>query len=321
MRWLRSIAPDDDYLPAADPEPTAWRKPPPVPPGVTLSDERRLTHRLGFDGRIATALGRLTPTEFRAARRSGRIDANGSLVTARLPGKVTTRTRGSKRPTKVMATFTLEEWKAAQEAERRVREEAARERASRSAEPDSPRPPSTAIPLRFRVRPEWIVPLPRGSWEQQRFAPMPRRGRVHYVPVDEDPETASGDDDDAWSDVAPLDAEDLAPTFEAPDDWYWWDPADDGLDDRLPYQREMDDDGGTAVDGMVREWRAEIVKLRRDGDERFAVDGVCANPNGCPNRPKPRGNRCGSCYEYRRTHGGEERPLRLINRGRRRTSA
>jgi len=49
-------------------------------------------------------------------------------------------------------------------------------------------------------------------------------------------------------------------------------------------------------------WRAENV-----------AGALCGNPAGCVQPVKAKG-RCGPCLEYRRTHKGQERPKKLINR-------
>jgi hypothetical protein len=46
---------------------------------------------------------------------------------------------------------------------------------------------------------------------------------------------------------------------------------------------------------------------------------ACENPNGCGG-PLVAARRCKPCHEYRRTHHGDERPKRLINRSKRRRS-
>ncbi len=47
---------------------------------------------------------------------------------------------------------------------------------------------------------------------------------------------------------------------------------------------------------------------------------TCQNPYGCDARVRAK-QRCGPCLEYRRVNRGEERPLRLVNRLKRRSEA
>ena len=107
------------------------------------------------------------------------------------------------------------------------------------------------------------------------------------------------------------------PDTEVPDEWWFVD-----VDDRLGYHKQIDREReidervfAHEVDRTAAEWLREIRARQLAGDDRFAADPRCGNPNGCDNPPKPRGERCAACYEHRRRHGGEERPTRLINRG------
>lgn len=80
---------------------------------------------------------------------------------------------------------------------------------------------------------------------------------------------------------------------------------------------ELADDSWETVDVCgVDDENADDVELV----DHDAPVGTCGNPNGCERALKAK-QRCGPCLEYRRTHHGEERPLRLINRARRRDSA
>lgn len=63
----------------------------------------------------------------------------------------------------------------------------------------------------------------------------------------------------------------------------------------------------------VDDARAIAAKWRTE----YEAKQTCANPNGCEAPTKAKG-RCGPCLEYRRTHKGDERPLRLLNRQQRR---
>lgn len=190
-RWVKAVAPDDDYLPPAEPEAAAWQVSETArgrrstdepeqgseglgPERVALiedkiprrsripnapSDDRSLRDRTGFDGRIATALGRLAPEEFRAARRARRIDGAGNLMVRAVP--TTTRTARGRdgRKRSVTATFTLEEYLEAQERHRLAEEAAAQHRAA-AKEQHQP-PPAVSDPsrqLRFAVRPDWVRP-------------------------------------------------------------------------------------------------------------------------------------------------------------------
>jgi hypothetical protein len=60
---------------------------------------------------------------------------------------------------------------------------------------------------------------------------------------------------------------------------------------------------------LEADWRRELALRHDDSTE------TCQNPNGCSGTIKAK-DRCGACYEYRRSHKGAERPARDINRAR-----
>jgi hypothetical protein len=98
-------------------------------------------------------------------------------------------------------------------------------------------------------------------------------------------------------------------------------------DDRPEWERQLES-AGKADDELADDsWQTGDVDGFDDDDadnlelaDRDPAGSTCENPNGCEGALKAK-RRCGPCLEYRRTHHGEERPLRLINRARRRDSA
>lgn len=133
--------------------------------------------------------------------------------------------------------------------------------------------------------------------------------------------------DDDWSDMEGDDEDDQ---YSALASRY----VDFDIDDRPLWERELDPDGDRALDEFDAspiespdwdhddwgDWAED--DLDGDGEdgedyETTVPELQCQNPHGCNGTVKAK-SRCGPCLEYRRTHRGPERPLRLINRARRR---
>ncbi|HUZ10736.1 MAG TPA: hypothetical protein VMU76_11290 [Acidimicrobiales bacterium] len=326
---MKKASPDDDYLPATEPDTPDWQVREPGeahdglgPEAVELAERsRKIRDRkdqwygsgtdgkpAGFDGRISTALGSLTPEEFNRARREGKLNKNGDL-SVRPPGISTKKKVGRSLYT---TALTLEEYLAAQDLRKQAEEEAqatATARRELALLPPETGPVSTTT-LRFeRWMPGWIRPTV-----------------LSYEPEDEETGEAAirAEEEAAAGDYDP---------WDLVDDQYaaaYWATEGEDPDDRVDWQKQADEDSerqrnaervSEATAAVAASWQAEIAARRATGDQRFAPDPTCGNPHGCPNPPKPGGNRCPACYEHRRKNPGDERPLRLINRAKRRKAS
>jgi hypothetical protein len=159
----------------------------------------------------------------------------------------------------------------------------------------------------------WRQGRPTPSAETRLPTPEPKRGPARAFSRQEleaihgpgyDPDNPDDDqrldpvlDDDDDFDAADLVCDDVRlPRFSL---------ADDELDDRPQWERGLD---------LEEDWFEQqeadrsSVRLRTAKPEPVVVI-LCAD--GCGKPVKPRGTLCSACYEYKRTHGGKKRPLRL----------
>jgi hypothetical protein len=343
--WVKSAFPDDDYL--EPPEPARLYSGPPVPSspaeaawlrsisadeGLTVADSARPLGELVIpkppapDGRISTVLGRLTPEEYRQARKARAIDPHGNhFVSVRTERELAVRNR-SGRLARVTVPVTLEEHLASENARREAEEHARRERLERAAvRSGTEKSPVASTARRFTRRSNWC-------WDSDAT-----RGDDYY-----------GDEDDPGYDDGSLDDEDQ------PELWFddeWASDEYDHLARRAEPTDEEEDRAWEARYGaprgaLARDRRAVRAALHAESEriwsQRFTWPGLagpaeehrshdeyelpdnaqqCLNPNDCDQPAKARGNRCSACYEYRRCHGGDERPTRLLNRQRRRQAS
>jgi hypothetical protein len=122
------------------------------------------------------------------------------------------------------------------------------------------------------------------------------------------------------------------------DDWYDEDVDDEyaslahyygvrwDIDDRPQWQRELGIDDAelemdeTASAGEGYSWEDDDpahgnfgLDANCEEEPLLAPGPVCGNPHGCDGQVKAKA-RCAACLEFRRTHHGQERPKRLIQR-------
>ena len=278
------------------------------------------------DGKITTVIGRLTPDEFRSARKAHEIDDDGNLFVKRSSEKQKSiRNRGG-RMSRLTVPVTLEEYRAIEVEHQRAEELARQRHAERAALQPAPREraPASSSVLRFNPRPDWRLPETRAL----------RDDDDNYEDDDE-----RGLDDDLLEPADGIESDDVgydyyavAEPTDAEEDRAW--EALYGLpaghfaaEERRRRAATVADleqqHAREEADRLALEWRADIEQRRADGDSRFATDARerCQNPNACEQPVKGRGTRCSACYKYRSEHRGEERPARLMNRQRRRQAS
>lgn len=153
-----------------------------------------------------------------------------------------------------------------------------------------------------------VAPAPGRRPEQGAVVWHGRRGGVEH------PER----DRDVYVDPALLVEADESPPSTAEDRYAAlaerhvpWD-----LDERTEWEREL----GLPDDWCWRQPEAKLAATTEPEPTTKHLEPVtvaaCSNP-GC-DRPVKSGGRCAACHEYRRRHRGDERPIRLLNRDRRR---
>ncbi len=347
-RWVKSVSADDDHLApeeppalavglpmASTPAEAAWLAAFQRDEGLTIAEstrpfgERLATKPVEPDGRIATVIGRLGLEEYKAAARAKQIDAQGNLFVKRSVERETSVRTRQGRHSRLSVPLTLEEfrtteeqWRQADANARTLRAQSAARRAesrSRAASPTARRyelQPGFELPTDAREYDEWT-----GEWYELYGGEQ----------SDDDPELLDWDDPDFFENFEFDEYDDLADrlaywvtsdeedrarelAYGLPegsltlDEWSWrekffCDQEDEAGADEEP----AESDTGTEQTG------AETVVALDAGQH-----GRCQNPNGCDQPTKPRGTRCPACYKYRSAHRGEERPLRLLNRQRRR---
>lgn len=303
-RWVAEHTSDDPHLP------------PPAPPRDRTPVDGRQCKPTDSDGLVATAFGRLPPEAIPALRRSGKLNAFGGLGGPQGPEQRRAVRQRNGTMSMVVMALTLEEVVAAEDERRQLEAEARRHRAelARAAEKESQRPlvPRSDLPANVVVSgrsvmssepiddtPEPDVP----AW----VAWMREEDRYDRL-ADVVRPLADVDEERAWEVAHGLEPGTLAAEREA--------------QARAESERkELARQASEAAD-LEQEWSAEIAERRAAG-EGFEADGPkCGNPNGCENVVQGgRGRRCRACYAYRRLHRGEERPLALISRERRRRAA
>lgn len=181
------------------------------------------------------------------------------------------------------------------------------------APPAGIRPDQVAVPLRRRSpggESGWVLGF--DEWGEQRwFAPWELDGGVDESILTHDDVEA---EEHLWhtclsdSDHPEDRYEELA---------YRYGERDDD-DDRPLWQQDLENQEPPAV-----HQRSRLVRTKPTAEATpnrvTPLIATCGNPSGCEGLIKAKG-RCGPCIEYQRTHRGQERPLRLINKAKRRVA-
>jgi hypothetical protein len=330
-KTVKEISPDDDYLSPVNPR---------YDPKVVR--ELKEDYRVGAEANLIA--------ETTASSAGGRRDKWARLKNPQAGVSRTVKLK-SGRKSSVKATLTLDEYHA--------RETAAGPLlvSQPPLVPDLPEEQTDPSPnaIRFEPKPDWLIServqerFPDGVtstyWKLSRSAVWDLRDFWH---PDENTLANLYIVDDDFKDYFEGGAVEIDDGGDLIWDWDHWDrdyatdrydrmadqvdPRDQAAAERAPEQWEIEHADEIAEDIrrereqeeeqealLLNEWRAEIATRQAAGDERFAPDPMCANPNGCTNPPFTKG-RCKPCDGYwrDRKHPGEWRPARLINRATRR---
>lgn len=349
-RWVKLNAPADDYLApeeppalagglpmASTPAEAAWLAAFRADEGLTIAESvrpfgQRLSRKpIEPDGRITTAIGRLDPEEFKAAVREGQLDPEGNLSVKRAVEREKPVLNRKGRYTWLSVPVTLDEfrtteeqWRQANGNARVMRSELAERRAATRSRAPSP----TA--RRFRLQPGFDLPADTrvyDDWTGEWYEPYEDES-------DDDPELLDRDDFDYYDFYTYDEYDEFADRFacsltseeedRAREIAYGLPEGSLTLSESSWQERFFPDEGdkAEAADEVeVREAEDEFAPPCPDADSPAERDGLCQNPHGCDQLAKERGTRCPACYKYRSAHRGEERPLRLLNRRRRRQAA
>jgi hypothetical protein len=209
----------------------------------------------------------------------------------------------------------LDEYLAQEDARERQREEVQRLYAERQAQPRLERqqqPPASEVALRFATAPGWIWPV--GNNRQFVRTDLARRLEPIDAEVAREEERSVTRDDEQPDYHRYTWFEDVDEQRAREDAWGI--PAG-SLTAEAPEERKRRESAETQA--LLASWKGTIEDRRAAGDSRFAADDVrhCANPN-CQEALTGRGAYCQACYKYRRRNGGQDRPVSLANRARRR---